>query len=111
MGPALVAADAKPQVRSSTKDVEALTRRDGRFLYVLAVRRGGATSRVGFTGLPKKLNGTPLSGGQVLFEYAQEPPPPPIGAGRQAFRSVSVAAGGFRDWLGPHDARVFRFSL
>ncbi len=111
VGPALVAADAKPQVRSSTKDVEVLTRRDGRFLYVFAVRRGGATSRVAFTGLPKKLNGTPLAGGQVLFEYAQEPPPPPIGAGRQAFRSVSVAAGGFRDWLGPHDARVYRFSL
>ena len=51
------------------------------------------------------------TGGQVLFEYAQEPPPPPIGAGRQVFRSVSVAAGAFRDWLGPHDARVYRFSL
>lgn len=111
VAPALVAADAKPQVKASAKDVEVLTRRDGRFLYVLAVRRGGATSRVGFTGLPKKLNGTPLTGGQVLFEYAQEPPPPPIGAGRQAFRSVSAAAGGFRDWLGPHDARVYRFAL
>ena len=109
--PALVAADAKPQVKSSAKDVEVLTRRDGRFLYVLAVRRGGATSRVGFTGLPKKLNGRPLTGGQVLFEYVQEPPPPPIGAGRQVFRSVSADGGGFRDWLGPHDARVYRFSL
>ena len=111
VAPALVAADAKPQVKSAAKDVEVLTRRDGRFLYVLAVRRGGATSRVGFTGLPKKLNGRPLTGGQVLFEYVQEPPPPPIGAGRQVFRSVSAAAGGFRDWLGPHDARVYRFSL
>lgn len=111
VAPALVAADAKPQVKSAAKDVEVLTRRDGRFLYVLAVRRGGATSRVGFTGLPKKQNGRPLTGGQVLFEYAQEPPPPPIGAGRQVFRSVSVAAGAFRDWLGPHDARVYRFSL
>jgi hypothetical protein len=111
VGPALVAADAKPQVKASAKDVEVRTRRDGRFLYVLAVRRGGATTRVGFTGLPRKLNGTPLTGGQVLFEYAQEPPPPPIGAGRQTFRSVGVAAGGFRDWLGPHDARVYRFSL
>ena len=111
VAPALVAADAKPQVKASTKEVETLTRRDGRFLYVLAGRRGGATSRVGFTGLPRKLNGQPLTGGQVLFEYAQEPPPPPIGAGRQAFRSVGVAGGGFRDWLGPHDARVYRFSL
>ena len=111
VAPALVAADASAQVKSSTKDVEVLTRRDGRFLSVLAVRRGGATSRVAFTGLPKRANGTPLAGGQVLFEYAQEPPPPPIGAGRQAFRSVSAAGGGFRDWLGPHDARVYRFSL
>ena len=109
--PALVAADAKPQVKASAKDVEVLTRRDGRFLYVLAVRRGGATSRVAFTGLPKKLSGRPLTGAQVLFEYHQEPPPPPIGAGRQVFRSVSAAGGGFRDWLGPHDARVYRFAL
>ena len=111
VAPALVAANAKPQVKASAKDVEVLTRRDGRFLYVLAVRRGGGTSRVAFSGLPKKLNGTPLTGGQVLFEYAQEPPPPPIGAGRQVFRSVSAGGGGFRDWLGPHDARVYRFAL
>ena len=111
VAPALVAADAKPQVKSSTKDVEVLTRRDGRFLYVIAVRRSGGTSRVAFTGLPKKLNGRPLTGGQVLFEYLQEPPPPPIGAGRQVFRSVSAGGGGFRDWLGPHDARVYRFAL
>ena len=111
VAPALVAANAKPQVKSSTKDVEVLTRRDGRFLYVIAVRRSGGTSRVAFTGLPKKLNGNPLTGGQVLFEYIQEPPPPPIGAGRQVFRSVSAGGGGFRDWLAPHDARVYRFAL
>jgi hypothetical protein len=46
-----------------------------------------------------------------LFEYVQEPPPPPIGAGRQVFRSIAVAKGGFRDWLGPQDARVYRFGL
>ena len=78
---------------------------------MIAARRGGATSRVGFTGLPRKRDGSPLRGGQVLFEYVQEPPPPPIGAGRQEFRSVSVASGGFRDSLGPHDVRVFRFAL
>ena len=88
------------------------TRRDGRFLYVLAVRRGGATSRVGFTGPAEEAERRARSrAGRSLFEYAQEPPPPPIGAGRQVFRSVSVAAGGFRDWLGPHDARVYRFAL
>jgi hypothetical protein len=109
--PALVGKDAKPQVKSAAKDVEVLTRREGRFLDVLAVRRGGATSRVGFTGPPKKLDGRPLTDGQVLFESVQEPPLPPVGAGRQAFRSVGAAAGGFRDWLGPRDARVDRFSL
>jgi hypothetical protein len=109
--PALVAADAKPQVKCSAGDVDLVTRRDARFLYVIAVRRGGATTRVGFTGLPRKRNGDPIRGGQVLFEYVQEPPPPPIGAGRQTFRSVPVTAGGFRDWLGPHDARVYRFAL
>lgn len=111
VGPALVAADAKPQVKCSAKDVDLVTRRDGRFLYVIAARRGGATTRVGFTGLPRRLNGRPLAGGQVLFEYVQEPPPPPIGAGRQTFRSVTVTEGGFRDWLGPHDVHVYRFAL
>ena len=111
VAPALVAADAKPQVKAGAKDVEVLSRREGRFLYVVAVRRGGSTGRVAFTGLPKKRNGQPLSGGQVLFEYVQEPPPPPIGGGRQVFRSVAAGGGGFRDWLGPHDARVYRFAL
>jgi hypothetical protein len=111
VAPALVAADARPQVKSTAKDVDLVTRRDGRFLYVIAARRGGATTRVGFTGLPKKLDGRPLAGGQVLFEYVQEPPPPPIGAGRQLFRSVGVTNGGFRDWFGPHDVHVYRFAL
>ena len=111
VAPALVAADARPQVRATAQDVDLITRRDGRFLYVIAARRGGATTRVGFTGLPKKLNGRPITGGQVLFEYVQEPPPPPIGAGRQTFRSVAVTGGGFRDWFGPHDVHVYRFAL
>jgi hypothetical protein len=111
VAPALVAADARPQVKSAAKDIDVITRRDGRFLYVIACRRGGATSRVGFTGLPKRQNGKPLAGGQVLFEYVQSPPPPPIGAGRQDFRSVSAANGGFRDWFGPHDVHVYRFAL
>ena len=110
VAPALTAIEG-PAVQVSAKDVDSVTRRDGRFLYVIAARRGGATSRVGFTGLPRRLDGTPLLGGQVLFEYVQEPPPPPIGAGRQVFRSISVANGGFRDWFGPHDARVYRFNL
>jgi hypothetical protein len=110
VGPALVA-PAGPAVKASAKDIDVVTRREGRFLYVLAARRGGTTSRIGFTGLPKKRDGTPLRGGQVLFEYVQQPPPPPIGAGEQQFRSVPVAGNGFRDWFGPHDVHVYRFGL
>jgi hypothetical protein len=109
--PALVAADSQTTVQATASDVEPLVRADERFLYLIAVRRGGATSRVGFSGLPRKHDGTPLTGGQVLFEYVQEPQPPPIQPGKQAFRSVGVANGAFRDWFGPHDAHVYRFAL
>jgi hypothetical protein len=109
--PALVAPAAAATVSTSAADVDLVSRANDRFLYVIAVRRGGATSRVGFSGLPPKRNGTPISGGQVLFEYVQEPPPPPIQPGEQTFRSIGVSGGGFRDWLGPHDARVYRFVL
>ena len=110
VAPALVAANGPP-VSASASDVDVVTRRDGRVLYLIAARRGNATSRVGFTKLPTKLDGTRLTGGQVLFEYVQEPLPPPIGGGRQVFRSIPVDNGGFRDWLGPHDVRVYRFNL
>jgi hypothetical protein len=109
--PALVAPNAKAVVKAGAKDVEVVTRQDGRTLYVIAVRRGGATSTVGFSGLPGKHDGQRLTCGDVLHEYVQEPPPPPIGAGKQVFRTVAVANGSFRDWLGPHDARVYRFRL
>jgi hypothetical protein len=102
--PALVAPNAKAQVKASTADVELVTRDDGTFLYVVAVRRKGGTNRVAFTGLPKK-----ISAGEVLHEYVQKPPPPPIGAGKQVFRSVRVSNGRFEDWLAPHDARVYQF--
>ena len=92
LAPALTA-PAGPAVRASAKDVELATRRTADFTYLIAVRRGGATSRVQFTGLPKTLRG-----GQVLFEYENG-----------QFRSVGVAGGAFTDWLGPHDARVYRF--
>ena len=109
--PALVAPDAKAVVKAGVKSVEVLTRQDGRTLYVIAVRRAGATSTVGFTGLPSRHDGQRIARGEVLHEYVQDPPPPPIGGGRQVFRTVAVANGGFRDWLGPHDARVYRFRL
>jgi hypothetical protein len=105
VGPALVAPNAGAQVTASTQDVELVARQDDRFFYVIAVRRGGPTTRVTFSGLP----GT-ISEGQVLFEYTQDPLPPPIGAGQQVFRSVDVTDGTFRDWFGPHDAHVYRFA-
>jgi hypothetical protein len=105
----LLAPDSRRKVKASAKDVQLLTREAGGFLYVIAVRRGSATTRVGFSGLPQKRNGRPITGGQVLFEYVQDPLPPPIEPDRQTFRTVGVANGGFRDWLGQHDVRVYRF--
>ncbi len=111
LAPALVAPKAKAVVTASAKDVELVGRRSASDLYVIAVRRGGATSNVRFTGLPDRLNGTPVATGDVLFEYVQEPPPPPIQSGEQRLRPISVSGGSFSDWFGPHDARVYRFAL
>jgi hypothetical protein len=104
VAPALVAPSARAAVKSSTADVELVARDDGTFLYVIAVRRKGTTNVVAFTGLPKK-----IASCEVLHEYVQKPLPPPIGAGRQVFRTVGVASGRFEDWFAPHDARVYRF--
>ena len=86
-----------------------MTRQDGSTIYVIAVRRGGATSVVTFTGLPSRNDGQQITRGEVLHEYVQEPLPPPIGAGQQVFRRIPAANAAFKDWLGPHDARVYRF--
>jgi len=104
VAPALVAPNAKAAVKPSTVDVELVTRDDGRFLYVIVVRRKGTTNVVTFTGLPRT-----IASGEVLHEYVQKPLPPPIGPGKQVFRTVGVANGSFDDWLAPHDARVYRF--
>jgi hypothetical protein len=95
VAPALVAPAAARTVRADASDVGVVTRRAGEFLYVIAVRRGQVTSQVGFSGLPGSDHQ-----GEVLFEYANG-----------AFRSVAVADSSFRDWLGPHDARVYRFRV
>ncbi|PWU18209.1 MAG: hypothetical protein C5B48_14975 [Candidatus Rokuibacteriota bacterium] len=110
VGPALVAPDAKAAVRASASDVQLVARDADGFLYVIALRAGGTTSRVSFSGLPAKRDGTPIRGGQVLFEYVQDPLPPPIG-GDQVFRSVGVNNGSFSDWFGPHDVHVYRFGI
>ena len=59
---------------------------------------------IGIAGLPAA-----LKGGEVLFEYVQDPPPPPLVAANQKFRSIAVTGGAFRDWFAPYDARVYRF--
>jgi hypothetical protein len=109
--PALTAPVAKPAIRATAADVELTARRSGSVLHVIAVRRGGTTSRVTFNGLPKKQNGALLTAGQVLFEYIQDPLPPPIQPDKQQFRFVTVRNGSFKDWFGPHDVHVYRFNL
>jgi hypothetical protein len=119
VNPILVAPDAAATVTASASDIELVTRQDDRFVYVIAVRRGaattggGPTTQVTFSGLPRKGDGSPITDGQVLFEYVQDPLPPPLRTGdeeHQVFRSVGVANGGFRDWFGPHDVHVYRFA-
>jgi hypothetical protein len=107
VGPALVAPDAPNQVITSANDVDVLTRRDGQTLYVIAVRRSPTTTnKVSFGGLPAS-----ISRGEVMFEYVQRPLSPPVEPTKQAFRLITVANGGFQDWFGPHDSRVYRFAL
>ena len=52
--PALVAPKAKATVKAGIGGVEVATRQEGRTLWVLAARRDGGTSTVGFTGLPEQ---------------------------------------------------------
>jgi hypothetical protein len=106
LAPVLTAPNAKPAVKASVAGVEIVARETGGTLTLIAVRRGGTVSRVTFTGLPKR-----VSGGRVLFEYVQEPPPPPIEPGHQVFRPIDVSGGSFTDWFAPHDVHVYRFQL
>jgi hypothetical protein len=110
--PALIAPTVAAGVTTQphNADIELVTRRTATHLYVIAVRIGGATSQVSFAGLPQKHDGTPLTKGEVLFEYVQQPLPPPFG-GHQVPRPVSVSNNGFHDWFAPHDAHVYRFAL
>lgn len=109
--PALVAPTVAG-VQASAADVELTARDDGTFLYVIAVRRSPAlTNRVTFTRLPRRRDGTSLVSGEVAFEYAQAPLPPPADPTKQVFRRVAVANNSFSDWFGPHDTHVYRFAL
>jgi len=109
--PALVAPASAAVVKADATDVQIATRETVDTLYVIAVRCGNVTSVVNFSGLPKQHNGQAIGGGEVLFEYAQVPPTTPPDPTKQAFRPVGVSGGGFSDWLGPHDSRVYRFQL
>ena len=114
--PALLAPDAKIPVRSSRTARARPTSSSScaapaRFLYVIAVKRGGSPARVEFVGLPKRQNGAALTKGEVLFEYVQRPLPMPQRPDKQVPRPVKVSAGGFRDWFSAHDAHVYRFDL
>lgn len=106
LAPALTAPASKLKVQTQppSDQIEIATRQTAQFLYVFVVRRGGATSQIVVAGLPAS-----LKGGEVLFEYVQDPPPPPHSPTKQKFRSVAVTGGAFRDWFAAHDARVYRF--
>jgi hypothetical protein len=106
LAPALTAPDSKQRVTTTAAGVELVVREAGAFLYVIAVRRSGSVSRVRFTGLPAA-----VKAGRVLFEYAQEPLPPPIRTANQVFRPVAVSGGAFSDWFAPHDVHVYRFAV
>jgi hypothetical protein len=111
VAPALVA-PAVGHVQASAADIDLTARDDGTFLYLIAVRRSGTrTSRVTFTHLPRRRNGTSIRGGEVVFEYAQAPLPPPTDPTKQVFRRIAVANDRFTDWFGPHDSHVYRFNL
>lgn len=110
--PALLAPDiAGVRTKPGYPNIELVNRRAGGFHYVIAVKRGGPAVQVEFAGVPKKRNGTPMTRGEVLFEYVQQPPPPPFQPARQVPRAIEVTRGGFRDWLAPFDARVYRFRV
>ena len=88
VAPALVAPDSRKAVKASTKAVELVTRDAGGLPLRHRRQARGGTSRVAFSGLPKKRDGQPITGGEVLFEYVQEPLPPPVEPDGQTFRTV-----------------------
>jgi hypothetical protein len=106
LAPALVAPPSAVNVHAQphSAEIEIATRQTSQFLYVFVVRRSGTTSQVAIAGLPAT-----VKGGEVLFEYVQDPPPPPFAPANQKFRSIAVTDGAFRDWFAAHDARVYRF--
>ena len=76
-----------------------VSREAGDFLYVIAVRRGSGTSRVGFSGLPRRRDGQPITGGEVTCSSTCK------GRSGPCASPGTASATGSRQ----HDARVYRF--
>jgi len=88
--PALLAPNSKLPVKCSAADVELCVREVENNIFVLACRRGHATTLVEFAGLPAN-----ASGGPLLFE---------------APRTVELKNGRFSDWFAPFEVHVYRFT-
>jgi hypothetical protein len=96
VGPALVAPPAPVNVKANADDISLAARQDGRFLYLITVRRSAsANGPVRFSCLPAG-----VKFGAAMFEYDGKD-----------FRTFRVTNGSFTDPFTPHDARVYRFKL
>ena len=115
--PALLAPSETPAVTATTpnkqvSDVELVTRRTPTHLYVIAVRWREGSREITFSGLPRKRDGTPITSGEVLFEYVQIPPPKDNPKKHsQKPRPITVTNGRFKDPFRLHDVHVYRFAL
>jgi hypothetical protein len=87
--PALVAPDSTLPVKCASEDIEFCVREAGADIFLLACRRGRATTMVEFSGLPLDATGGPL-----LFE---------------APRRVELKGGKFVDWFAPFEVHVYHF--
>ena len=88
--PALLAPDSRLPVKCDAPDIEFCVREVGNEMFVLACKRGGATTQVRFNGLPAN-----ATGGEMLFESP---------------RRVKIANGQFSDWFAPYEVHVYRFT-
>lgn len=89
--PALIAADSSVLVKvEGANDVDLRVRETPEALFILAAKREGSTVQATFRGLPDSLHTADL-----IYE---------------APRKVSAQAGSFRDWFGPNEVHVYRFT-
>ena len=90
--PALVAPTSTLPVKVSGADgMEWCVREAGNDLFILACQRGGATTKVEFSGLPAA-----AEKGEVVFESP---------------RTMEARGGKFTDWFAPHEVHVYRFRV